>query len=189
MTNFYSDLYSSQSPATEPEIGFRPEVSVYGGRIFYRRAKISVDGSVWDSSAIWRFMTFQSTDRLLELYLSWENMTGGLLSLGLSESREVAEGNIRLNGVTSSALVVDRTDLASPSSSYGVDRFADADLEDDDRGKRLYEHANEVSGGSNYASDPYDTFDIAGIITTSGTKPTAGVIVVEADYVQGGDRK
>ena len=161
MTTFYSELFgeSADDPQTEADPGFVVDLGDFGGIIRYKRAFFCVPNGYEENSNI-RMLTLHSSDRIIAHYVS--------------SSGFVSDDSIAWK--YASSLAFDRdgsiygtawTGLSILTAQEKKDVFQQGDLENDDRGKPLWEHIEEEYGGV-FTEDPRMPIDLILDISIAG---------------------
>lgn len=181
MADYYSEHYTETvggtavqdpRPKTAPGISHSP--------LRYKRGSVTPAAGVTDDE-ICRFFTLKSSDRLIHLYLSTLSLTGTTMT---------ADGGVYL---ADGGALVDLDLFCAAATSplddltvavVRVDLFALGLLENEDRGKQLWELINDA-GAVTYAQDPNLTYDIAITMNTETAVTAASELILEAVYTAG----
>ncbi len=184
MANYYSDHFSTTVGATsvdDPPIKAPPGISHSALR--YKRGSVTVAAGVTDDEQC-HFFPLKSTDRLIHLYLSTPSLTGTTMTADLGVYRTPEDGGALVDLDLFCAAATSPCDDLTVAIAR-VDCFALGALEDEDRGKMLYQLVDEGLATTAYDNDPKYNFSIVLTMNTE-TSVTAGAeIVLEAVYTAG----
>ena len=187
MTVFYSPHFTDETPTTttlavaaaDPAIKSAPGTA--HATMKKTHTLINLAGATLADEDDIRMFPMKSGDRLYELFISvpaaWD-FTTLTAQIGLWEAGEVHNG-----------VVIDddlfNTSFDLTATTARVDQFDGNVLEDEDRGKRLWEMANE--GDGTYTVDPFEVWDIVITISalTAGNAVSAEILL-EAFYTSAG---
>jgi hypothetical protein len=178
MATYYSDHFSTSAGATSVERNHRAVVAISHGRLRYKRAKLLFTPAADD---IIRFFSMRSSDRLIELWLSSDDMGGahtthvGLYKAGANHDGAVIDADLFATSVDTGTAAIARTDVLNEAGNFTLPIG---------RGSALWELAD--AGAGTYTEDPQETWDVTATIATSAT-PAATDIVLEAYYTAGND--
>lgn len=176
MARYYSDQYNSTVSQTAVEDP-RPFVArgLSHSSLKYKRASVTAPAGI-TTGDILQFFTLKSSDRLLNLYVTTPSFTGtgqpadfGLYAEegGVLDVDLFAGEDAPLDDLTVAIARVDCLTLAA--------------LENEDRGKQLWEMLEEGATQS-YTDDPAVNYDVAMTMGTESTVTAGAEIVVEAIY-------
>jgi len=182
MADYYSDHFTTTVGGTsqdDPRIKAGPGLD--HATLRYKRATATVAAGVTDDEQV-RFMQMKSSDRLIHLYLSTPSLTGTTMTsdMGLYATDGGAVIDLDLFCAAATSPCDDLTVAIAR-----VDLFALAVLEDEDRGKHLWQLADE--GGGSYSADPVELWDLVLTMNTETAVTVGAEFVLEAVYTAGGN--
>lgn len=163
-----ADINSAQMAQTRANPPTRIAVQQNGGRERYKVGQVTLDGTQ-SATDVMRFFRVQSSDVIVNLFLSTEALTG------------LTSVNYGLHNINGGA-VVDADLFDATQTHAGVltkqqKRLgADSALGPETIGQTVW----ELLGLS---EDPLKEYDVTGLINTAGS--ASGTITVETDYVSG----
>lgn len=184
MANYFSDHYSTTVGATavdDPPIKADPGISHAAVR--YKRATVTVAAGVTDDEQC-RFFPLKSTDRLHALYLSTPSLTGTTMTADMGVYRTVEDGSALVDLDLFCAAATSPLDDLTVAIAR-VDLFALGALEDEDRGKMLYQLVDEGLATTVYDNDPHYNFDLVLTMNTETAVTVGAEFVLEAFYTAG----
>ena len=174
MTNYFSDHYTETGlEQSAVNRNWKAPVGIAHSRLRYKVAGCT---NLPLTTEEVRFMTFKSTDRLIDMLVTSGGLAGagdilfGLYYSGLNHDGAVVDADLFAPAVTTSTAVA------------RVDHFTDGVLTNFHRGQMLWEQA--VVGAAIWTADPGGTFDLVGTVGTTFTTP-AEVHQIEVHYLAG----
>ena len=181
MATQWSDHFAAAQPGLTRDSERRAGAGIGHGRVRYKRANVTLDLAPDDFAIgdVARLMTFKSSDRLFELFVSADGASTALTAdLGLYQAG--------VSGAHDGA-VIDADLFASALALNGavarVDEFEEATtLTEFHRGLTLWEIA--AIGEAAYTVDPFLDFDLA-FTCTADILTADENVVVEAFYTSG----
>jgi hypothetical protein len=177
MADIYSDHFSATpSSGTVDSPPVRVPTGVFNAPLLYSRGTVTYTSAV-DGLSRLHFFPLSSGVRLYELWLTHPGDAGTTVSgnIGLNQGDVVGNSDPgRLGGSS----IFDSTHNFLSAAAV-VDVFALQSLEEEDRGKYLWQLADET--GANYSQDPLEIWWVT-IRMTSITAPVGMEIVMEAIY-------
>ena len=181
MANYFSEHYTTTVGGTsidDPRIKVAPGIS--HSLVRYKRGSVTVAAGVTDDEQC-RFFSLKSADRLYQLFLSTPSLTGTTMTsdagLYLKDLGALIDLDLFCAAGTSPC-----DDLTVAVAR--VDLFALGVLEDEDRGKQLWQLADE--GGGTFTVDPNEEWDIVLTMNTETAVTVGAEFVMEAFYTSGG---
>jgi hypothetical protein len=184
MANYYSDHYTANGlQADSYDTQIRVSAGIGHGRLRYKRAQATPTNA--GTSDQIRMMTFKSSDRLIELWISTDgNASGGTIDLGMFLSGDNHDGaSLGTNNVNSFMDAAAMTTIANRTEAFGetgASAIAVA-TENNARGLTMWEIAN--FGDASYTEDPMTSFDI--VVTPTVAFDAANILTLEAYYTSG----
>ena len=183
MADYFSDHYSATVGATsvdDPRIKAAPGIA--HAKIHYKRAVVTVPTTVL-AADVARFMTLKTSDRILDIQL-----TKVVTTTATTWTADMGCYNSTLNHA---GPVIDVDMFASAFNILQVlnrsDQFAEASLEVEDRGKMLYQLADDTLGSAVYDNDPHEAWDLAlTMVTVTGVPAIPAEIIMEVRYTSAG---
>lgn len=146
-TNYFSDLYAGLATPSTLDSQKRASAGVSHGRLRYAVARFDPGEVVTVSSSV-RLKQFKSGDRINSILISCPDAgTTGDVDLGIYKSGASHDGAVVDNDLFATDLDVNAAALSQ------VDVFDEAALDDQDRGKTLWELAGQ-------SSDPMEDWDL-----------------------------
>jgi len=183
MATRYSDHFSTSGDDGDSlDMQVRAAAGISHGRVRYKRARA---GGLFLTTDTVRMMTFKSSDRLLELWLTTDGgSTAGAVNVGLNLSGSnhdgaVIDANLFATTLTTSTITT-RTNILGEAGSALIAVAGEEAIE----GQTLWEIAAAHGGGSD-TSDPMTQYDI--VITPSTSFTVADSIVTMEAYYTSGD--
>lgn len=179
MATYFSDHFSTAAAATTVDRVHRPVVAISHGRLRYKRAKIAFTPAAAD---IVRFFTLKSGDRLVELWLSSDDMAStsatvhvGIYKAGDNHDGAVIDDDVFATSVDTATAALARSDVFNEAGNFTLPVG---------RGSTLWELAD--AGAGTYTADPQEAWDVTMTIAAiSG--PAASDVVLEAYYTAAND--
>lgn len=179
MATLFSNHYGTGQANTSVSTGYKASAGINHARARIKQARITVPigGTGGTANDVWRLMTFKSSDRIFSLLVTVTGTGGaGAAHLGLYKAGANHDGAVIDTDLFASA-------LSLINAIARVDQFKEAaTLEDEDRGKTLWELADE--GAGTYTSDPMEEWDLTAEISTT-TTTAATEVLVEVLYTSG----
>jgi hypothetical protein len=160
-----ADIYSGHYTATSGDTSISdPGTAIAGGlshaKIRYKNALVPTTTSLAATDVI-RFFPLKSGDRILELLLSHPSNGSTALTGGLGVYDQVENGGAAIEN----DIFGGGSDFTL--SSARADRFSLTALEDEDRGKPLWQLSLEGTPPITYTEDPRETWDVGIVIVTA----------------------
>lgn len=182
MANYYSDHFTATAGGTsvdDPRI--KVPSGVNHGAIRYKRATVTTAAAVTDDE-ICVFFDMKTGDRIHALYFSATAMTGTTMTADLGVyDEDLVLKDLDLFCAAATAPLTDLTTAVART-----DMFIKGALEDQDRGKTLWELVKEGTSGSD-TSDPLETWKIALTMNTETLVTAGNENVLEVYYTSDGN--
>jgi hypothetical protein len=170
-TNYFSDLYAGLATPSTLDMQKRASAGVSHGRLRYAVVRFDPGEAVTISSNV-RLKQFKSGDRINSILISCTDAgTAGDLDIGLYKSGANHDGAVVDADVFATALDVNAAALSQ------VDVFDEAGLDDQDRGKTLWELAGQ-------SSDPMEDWDLT-LDAVEATTAAGWEATIEIYYTAG----
>jgi len=181
MANYFSEHYTTTVGGTSvdaPRIKAPPGIS--HAKIHYKRGSVTVAAGVTDDEQC-RFFPMKSGDRLINLFLSTPSLTGTTMTAdcGLYTPDGGAVLDLDLFCAAATSPLDDLTVAVAR-----VDLFTLAVLENEDRGKPLWENLAEGAGSD--TTDPFLTYDVVITMNTETSVTVGAELILEAYYTSAG---
>lgn len=179
MTTYYSALYGDGGgdPLTEADPQFRFDEADMGGVLRYKRASVTINTNYLTNENI-RMLSLHSSDRIVDVLVSNSgvdvNNNRLLLRYAVQDEFAQSESNVTGNAWTGFDLDNDNTK---------VNQFAAGLVDEDDRGKALWELIEEDLPGT-FTEDPKAAIDFIMAIVVGFVGFISGEIILEVYYVQ-----
>lgn len=178
MADFYSDHYT----ATVPGIAIdAPPVKIYqgvnGGAIKVARASCVVPASA-SAADVLRMFTLPSGARIIEARFTTDGL-GGSSAVAIGWHNSVRQNRGSATSLSSDNLQMYAAAGLAYDSAQRADRFSSNELEDEDRGKPLWQHVDEA--GLSLSEDPLTFWDL-GVFLDTVTGLTGGTVIAELWY-------
>lgn len=183
MADYFSDHYTATvSGTTVDDPRFKVDPGISHSKIYYKRATVTAPAAITTADVL-RFFSLKTNDRPLELLLS---------SIAFTGTGQPADCGVYQAG---GGAVVD-VDLfgneAAPLDDLSVavvraDLFILGALEQEDRGKMLFQLADEGLASTLYDEDPHEEWDICLTMGTESAITAGGELIMECYYTSGGN--
>jgi len=163
VATYFSDHFSTGANQTAVDRAKRPPGGVGGGVLMYKRAS-AIPTDTADGDII-RMITMLSSDRIIQIFYSSTAGGAGTVDIGLYAAGDNHDGAVIDDDVFASAIAV-------TAAVARTDEFIEAaTLEDQDRGKQLWQLVDE--GAGTYTTDPFEQWDICFTLDTGTTTASA----------------
>lgn len=185
MANYFSDHFSATVGATaidDPRIKAAPGID--HSTLRYKRGTVTVAAGVTDDEQA-RFFSMKSSDRLIQLFFSTPSLTGTTMTAdcGVYATDEGALIDLDTFCAAATAPLDDLTVAVVRTDLYIL-----AALEDEDRGKPLWEVVEEALGSpGTYTEDPHENWDLVVTMNTETAVTVGAELILEAVYTAGGN--
>lgn len=182
MATYYSDHFSASGDDGDSlDVQIRASAGVSHGRVRYKRSRAG--GLFLDSDTV-RMMTFKSSDRLLEMYLTTDGASSagavniGLYLTGANHDGAVVDADLFATALTTSTLTT-RVNVLGEADSALIAVAGEEAVE----GQALW--AQAAYGAGSDTSDPQTQYDI--VVTPSTSHATTDIILTLEAYYTSGD--
>lgn len=180
MPNYLSDHYTATvGGATIDDPRLKVPAGIDHAAVRYKRATVTAAAGVTDDEQM-RFFPMKSSDRIFNLFLQTPSLTGTNMTsdCGIYQTDLGALIDLSLFGSAADVPLDDLQDAIPRTDLFSVGL-----LEDEDRGKRLWELALEGAGTD--TEDPNETWDIVITINTETAITVGAEFVMEVLYTAG----
>jgi len=181
MADYYSEHYTTTVGGTaiqDPRPKVAPGLS--HAKVRYKRGSVTVAAGVTDSEQC-RFFPLKTADRLLFLYFSNPGLTGTTMTADAGVYKEASDGGAVIDlDLFCAAATVPMSDLTAAAAH--VDLLILGALEDEDRGKMLFQMADEGLASTVYDNDPHEQWDVVITMNTETAVTVGAELVLEAWY-------
>ena len=181
MATRYSDHFSTTGDDGDPlDMQVRVSAGIGHGRLRYKRARAN---GLFTTSDTVRMMTFHSSDRIIELWLSYDGAnTAGAVNVGLylsgpNHSGAAVSAALFATALNTTTLAI-RTDIMGEPASALIAVAGEEEV----RGLPLWQQINY--GSTTISEDPMTEYDL--VITPTTTIAGAdSLMTLEAYYTSG----
>jgi len=183
MATFYSDHFTATDSGTSIDAPrFKIDPGICHAKVYYKRASVIAPAAI-TTADILVIMQLKTSDRLHHLYLSTPAFTGGgqPADCGLYDEDGTTVIDVDLFGSEVSGTTDDLSVLVPRD-----DVLTQGALEDEDRGKMLFQMADEGLASTLYDNDPHEIWTVCLTMGTENAITAGAEIVMEAFYTSAG---
>ena len=183
MATFYSDHFTATDSGTSIDSPrFKIDPGICHAKVYYKRASVIIPAAI-TTADILAIMQLKTSDRLHHLFMSTPGITatGQPADCGLYNEDATTVIDVDLFGNEVSGTTDDLGTLIPRD-----DVLTQGALEDEDRGKMLFQMADEGLASTLYDTDPHEIWTVCLTMGTENTATVGAELIMEAFYTSAG---